>query len=84
MVDLRAARLITDAGMEDVTGGVWLDDAKTVTVAKDLAQLRAENEHLAKHAGDMPTAWVVGAFVVGALLGGIATGIAVNALTRKP
>lgn len=81
VVDLQAARLqVADGGVEHVDGGVWLDDAKTISVAKDLAQLRAENEHLAKHAGDMPTAWVVGAFIVGAALG---AGVTAFALTRR-
>jgi len=71
LVDLSAARLVSrDGGVEDVTGGVWLDDVRTVAVAQGLTQLRTENEHLRAHAGDMPTAWVVGAFVVGLLAGG--------------
>lgn len=78
VVDLQAARLqVADGGVEHVDGGVWLDDAKTISVAKDLAQLRAENAHLREHAGDMPTAWVVGALVVG-LGAGVALGFAVR------
>lgn len=70
MVDLHAARLVSDAGVEDVTGGVWLDDAKTMALARELVERKTRADHLEAHAGDMPTAWVVGAFVVGLLAGG--------------
>lgn len=70
LVDVTAARLHTaDGGVEDVAGGAWLDDSQLFASGKELAQLRTENKSLVDHAGDMPTAWVVGAFVVGALLG---------------
>lgn len=84
MVDLTAARLqISDGGVENVDGGVWLDDAQLAAQAKALASLRATNASLEAHAGDMPTRWVVGAFVAGVVLGGVAAGLAVT-LTRRP
>ncbi len=84
LVDVTAARLVSaDGGVEDVTGGVWLDDAQLAAQAKALASLRATNASLEAHAGDMPTRWVVGAFVAGVVLGGVAAGLAVT-LTRRP
>lgn len=81
MVDLAAARLqISDGGVENVDGGVWLDDAQLAAQAKALASLRATNASLEAHAGDLPTRWVVGAFLVGAALG---AGVTAFALTRR-
>ena len=78
LVDLHAARLVSDAGVEDVIGGVWLDDAKAIALARELTERQARADHLEAHAGDLPTAWVVGAFVVGVLAGGVV----VYAVTR--
>lgn len=70
IVDLTAAKLHTaDGGVEDVAGGAWLDDSKVLALGKERAQLRAENKYLVDHAGDLPTVWVVGAFLVGAAIG---------------
>jgi len=84
LVDVTAARLHTaDGGVEDVAGGAWLDDSQLSASGKELAQLRTENKNLADHAGDMPTRWVIGAFVVGALLGA-GTVIAITQLRKGP
>lgn len=81
MVDLEGAQLrIADGGVENVDGGVWLDDAQLAAQAKALASLRATNASLEAHAGDMPTRWVIGAFLVGAALG---AGVTAFALTRR-
>jgi len=83
LVDLKAARLHqVDGGVVDVAGGAWADDDWLIGAAKERADLKTTNAELVKHAPDLPTRWVVGSFIAGVVLGGVATGLVV-AFTRR-
>lgn len=74
LIDVSEARLVDAAGLAlEVSGGVWISDSEAQRVSQQIRSLRAENDYLTQHAGDLPATWLLGvglaALAVG-LLGG--------------
>ncbi len=83
VVDVERASLTTDAGVVEVTGGVWLSDKRAEDIATERVMLRERNATLTKQAGAVEASTIVTVACVSAALGGVAGAVLMLVLSPR-